>query len=646
MRVLILLAIAAVPARAQTSTPDPADQIAAAVLPLPQALRAGAGVGGYDAAGRPVMLRESRNGMVCTGDHPGDAVFDARCYDRAFRAVMDRRRQLVSEDSVQGPARFEAEVKAGKLAMPASPTAGYRMFGPIAAYDPRTRTFTSAIERWQSVHLPYRTASELRVAEEQEGTMPFVMSSGTWWSHVMIKHTPPKAAPLDQPGRLGTITFPTSGSPGAQGDFIRGVLYLHSFEYDEAAEEFRKAQQKDPGFVMAYWGEAMTHTHPIWNEQDLPAARAALTRLGPTPAARAARASTPRERAWLEAVEILYGEGSKPRRDTLYQAAMARVAADYPDDEATTFHALAIMGLSQAVRNVDAYMRAGALALPVFQRNPDHPGAAHYVIHAFDDPTHAILGLDAARAYSVIAPGAAHAQHMTTHIFLALGMWPEVISQNIIASGPDRSQWQPGHYTYWLHYGLLQAGRVDEAAALLDTLKTHAGPSSSVGRRATLALSRAHQVITGERWTDPTLAWTLDLDGAWPTARAADGFARGFAAIKRGDLAQATAIATATRALPGGTGLASVPVLIARELEASLARARGDKVEAERMLRAVIGEAGALPAEFGPPDFVKPPLELLGEWLREDGRADEAHSALEAAAAITPGRLLLRPGAR
>jgi tetratricopeptide (TPR) repeat protein len=449
------------------------------------------------------------------------------------------------------------------------------------------------------------------------------------------------AIPLDTAPRLGTITFPTSGAPAAQENFLRGVLYLHSFEYDAAAESFRAAQEKDPGFVMAYWGEAMTHTHPIWNEQDLSAARGALSRLGPTSEARVARAGTARERAWLGAVEVLYGEGSKARRDTLYEAAMASLAADYPDDEATTFHALAIMGLSQGVRNVDAYMRAGALALPVFERNADHPGAAHYVIHAFDDPTHATRGLDAARAYAGIAPGAAHAQHMTTHIFLALGMWPEVISQNIVASGPDRSKWQAGHYTYWLHYGLLQAGRVDEAAALLDTLRAHAGASAAAGRRAILALSRAQQVITGERWNDPALYWTLELGDIGPATRAADGFALGFAAMKRGDLADAAAIATAMRVLPGGAGPASVPVLIARELEASLVRARGDKAEAERLLRAVIAEAGALPVEFGPPDFVKPPLELLAEWLREDGRVDEARRAYEAAAAVTPGRLLL-----
>ena len=126
-----------------------------------------------------------------------------------------------------------------------------------------------------------------------------------------------------QEPKLGRIDFPTSGSAAAQPAFVRGVLFLHSFEYESAAEQFREAQRIDPGFAMAYWGEAMTHTHPVWMQQDLPAARAALARLAPTPDARRARAPTDRERRYLDAVEILYGEGGKERRDTLYSRAMA-----------------------------------------------------------------------------------------------------------------------------------------------------------------------------------------------------------------------------------------------------------------------------------------------------------------------------------
>src|SRR6059058_1452540 len=237
---------------------------------------------------------------------------------------------------------------------------------------------------------------------------------------------------------LGTITFPTSGPPAAQSAFIRGVLLLHSFEYQDAARAFREAQRIDPRFALAYWAEAMTYTHPLWNEQDANAARAALQRLGPTPQARRAKAPTPRERAYLNAVEILYGDGPKARRDTAYSRAMERLVARFPADrEAQVLYAASLLGLSQGVRNVPTYMRAAAIVGRVFRDNPDHPGAAHLLIHCYDDPIHAPLGLAAARAYSKIAPDAAHAQHMTTHIFLALGMWDEVVSQNELASGSD-----------------------------------------------------------------------------------------------------------------------------------------------------------------------------------------------------------------
>src|SRR5437763_8307869 len=220
-----------------------------------------------------------------------------------------------------------------------------------------------------------------------------------------------------QTQRLGTIDFPTSGPAAAQSAFIRGVLLLHSFEYQDAARAFREAQRLDSGFALAYWGEALTYTHPLWNEQDRNAARAALQRLGPTAAARRSKAPTPREQAYLDAVEILYGEGAKSERDTAYSAAMGRLVNQFPADrEAKVFYALSLLGLNQGVRDTATYMRAAAIVEPVFQANPNHPRAAHVLIHAYDDPIHASLGLAAARADSRIAPDAAHAVHITTHI--------------------------------------------------------------------------------------------------------------------------------------------------------------------------------------------------------------------------------------
>ena len=444
-------------------------------------------------------------------------------------------------------------------------------------------------------------------------------------------------AAAQQAPRLGSVDFPTSGSAGAQPAFIRGVLYLHSFEYPSAITAFREAQRLDPSFVMAYWGEALAYTHPVWNQQDLDSARAVLGRLGPTREARLARAATARERAWLEAIEILYGEGSKARRDTLYGNRMLRMVEDFPDDlEARAFAALAILGLNQSVRSVPDYMRAAALVAPVFERNPNHPGAAHYLIHAFDDPQHAPLGLPAARAYSRIAPDAAHAQHMTTHIFLAAGMWADVVSQNTIAA--DLTRWVPGHYTHWLGYGLLQSGRFADAARHLDRVRSGMGQNQN--QRQHLVWMRGDYLVNTERWSADMLAWTVRTDDV-PGAAAFDQFVRGFAALRRGDReAAAAALAELGRVQPTvrDSLVRETMAVLHRQLEGLLRQASGDAEGALAMLREAARREDALPVDFGPPTIVKPSHELLGDVLLAINRPAEAQQEYAHALRSAPGR--------
>lgn len=447
--------------------------------------------------------------------------------------------------------------------------------------------------------------------------------------------------------RLGSVDFPNSGGAAAQADFIRGVLLLHSFEYGTAAEAFRAAQRKAPAFALAYWGEALSYTHPLWNEQDSVAARAVLARLGPTASARGERAGSHRERMYLDAVEALYGEGSKPARDTLYARAMDRLVSAHPDDdEARAFRALALMGLSQGIRDLTTYARAGAEALELLGRHPDHPGAAHYVIHAFDDPEHAPIALPAARAYSRIAPGAAHAQHMTTHIFVALGMWDDVVSQNIIAAGPDSARWRPGHYTSWLGHGLLQQGRFDDARRHLAGLRDHPGEGGSTAARGHLLAMLADYVINAERWDAPELAWEVAEPSGWDAARASVLFAAGNAARLRGDRSGAEEALSRIRAVGGEprTGadaslLRAQVGVIGDELEALLRIDAGGLTEGLELLRSAARRDEELPVEFGPPSVVKPPYELLGEQLLLAGRAGEAQAAFARSLEIHPGRL-------
>ena len=227
---------------------------------------------------------------------------------------------------------------------------------------------------------------------------------------------------------------------------------------------------------MGYWGEAMTHNHPLWSEQDLTAARQVLAKIKNTPKL------TDRERAYLDAVKVLYGEGDKRARDTAYSAAMEKVYRDYPDDlDAAAFYSLSLLGLVRASdKSYRLHAQAGAIALDVYQKNPNHPGAAHYIIHAFDDPEHAIIALPAARRYAGIAPEAHHARHMPSHIFLQLGMWPEAAASNE-AAWESSDTWMKRkklsvnvrdyHSLHWLLYAYLQQGRYEAAEELLMRMK-------------------------------------------------------------------------------------------------------------------------------------------------------------------------------
>ena len=342
---------------------------------------------------------------------------------------------------------------------------------------------------------------------------------------------------------LGTIDFPTSGSPAAQPLFIKGVLLMHSFEYDDAREAFVEAQKADPAFAMAYWGEAMTFNHPVWQRTSPDLAKAALGKLAATADGRRAKAPTEKEKDWVSAVEKLYGPGEKLARDLAYAEAMKRMADKYPnDDEVRSFYALALLGTSHGGRDFAIYIRAAALAEQVYARNPQHPGAAHYLIHAYDDPIHAPLGLRYADAYSRIAASASHALHMPSHIYVAMGMWDESASINersVRAADLRRDAKkldvnQRGfHALLWLVYSYTQQGRYEEARGVLAQLEAAAKESGSVRTRSHLALARAAWLIETRKWGEakaPVPARDLPKDAA-----IAELFAIGLAAARTGN---------------------------------------------------------------------------------------------------------------
>jgi hypothetical protein len=457
--------------------------------------------------------------------------------------------------------------------------------------------------------------------------------------------------------QLGTITFPSSASRAAQPSFLVGVKALFNFEFDIAGEAFQQTQKADPNFALGYWGEAMSYNHPLWAQQDLPRARQVMERLAPTAAARSAKAPAGKERALVESLEVLFGAGDKLTRDIAYADAMRRLHETYlADDEITTFYALALLGTARpgdkSIRNA---MLAASLAEGVFQRNPQHPGAAHYIIHAFDDPDHAILALPAARAYSKIAPSAAHALHMPSHIFVQLGMWDDVIASNIVAykaadelaaaKGLPRGR-EDFHTLSWLQYAYLQAGKIDDAARTLATAKAVADKDPSPPVRDGYAAMKARQVVETAAWEKLALSSAPVKDGGAPgyDGSAAYVLAAGLSAAKLGDLATATMAveklkAMRTQAESGSNAYRARPfAIMEKEVAAAVASAQKDGAAAERLLKEATVIEAALDPPSGPPEPIKPSFELYGELLLAQGRTKDAAAQFEQALLRMPNR--------
>lgn len=466
---------------------------------------------------------------------------------------------------------------------------------------------------------------------------------------------------VSQNAGLGKITFPTSGSPAAQAHFIRGVLFLHSFEYRDAREAFHEAQRLDPGFAMAAWGEAMTYNEPLWFAQDAQAARRVLSRLAATPAERQAKAPTDREKAYLGAVDVLYGRGTKEERDLAYADAMRRLHAAYPDDhEATAFYALALMGSCHRGRDFRVYMQAAALAEEIYSENPEHPGALHYLIHSYDDPIHAPLGLRAARVYARVAAEAAHALHMPSHIFFALGMWDESVKSNEDAwAASRRSATRRGepldaggyHALWWLHYAYLQQGRYGDARRVLQTAQDEAGGHPPMLPLFHLTQMRiAHSIETGTPYQRSASTVGLDLP-----ARAGDLYATAVTALHAGDREAAGKLLEEMRLLIGESphssadhghgghvyaGDAKVADIMALQLEALLAVADGKTGESLTAMKNAVEIEDRLSYEFGPPLPHKPAHELFGEILLQLGQPRLARVQFEFALLRAPKRAL------
>ncbi|HEU4720246.1 MAG TPA: hypothetical protein VFS59_02700 [Gemmatimonadaceae bacterium] len=453
--------------------------------------------------------------------------------------------------------------------------------------------------------------------------------------------------------RLGTVSFSNSGSRAAQQPFLRGLALLHSFEYDDARAAFRQAQHADSGFAMAYWGEALTFAQLLWGLDYADSARAALARLGPTRDARLARAKTERERRYGAAIEALFDTTDATTRIGRYVAGLRSLTSTHPSDlEARALLSVALLmqgggsPAEQAARTEEAI----TLAQSIFANAPQHPGGAHYLIHATDNPKYASRGLAAARAYAKIAPDAEHALHMPSHIFVQVGAWNDVVSSNERAWAASRA-WVKArgvpntelsfHALWWLQYGYAQQGRYAAAKALIDTVQAVLG---GIDWAASDAID-ARYAVEQFRFTYARESGDWAVYGGQAPARAIQNpavksdRARSFASQEVYRAAFVAAwLGDTARARRAADSLPERSALGRSQVSALVAKVRGDTTGWLAGLEAA-AKADELVAHFGPPS-VYPAHELLGDALVSVGRAKDAVTAYEKGLELMPNRSL------
>jgi tetratricopeptide (TPR) repeat protein len=277
--------------------------------------------------------------------------------------------------------------------------------------------------------------------------------------------------------RLGTVSFPVSCVASQQAAFNRGVALVHDFWYEEAQRQFEQIVKADPACAMAHWGIAMSIYHQIWNHPG----ESVMTQ-GWSELQKATDAKTDREREYIAALRTIYKPGPLryQQRVDLYSAAMGALHNHYPDDvDAAAFYALSLLAdVAPDDTSLGKAHKALALLTPLFEKYPDHPGLAHYIIHACDNPSMAPQALHAAERYGIIAASGAHAAHMGGHIFARLGMWPEDIGANLaaLAAAKKAAEGNRGggfdelHPDEFLLYAYLQSGQDAAAKTLLDNV--------------------------------------------------------------------------------------------------------------------------------------------------------------------------------
>jgi tetratricopeptide (TPR) repeat protein len=467
------------------------------------------------------------------------------------------------------------------------------------------------------------------------------------------------------PDRLGTVDFPISCDKAARAHFDRAVALLHSFWYAEADAAFARAAAADPRCAMAQWGIAMSQYQQFWE----PPAAAALAR-GAEAAQKAAALGAPsaRERGFIGAIGVFYKDHATVDHRTrakAYEKAMEDLHRQLPDDlEAAAFHGLALLSTRPLDDRTHAQeIRAGEILEGVFTKAPDHPGAAHYVIHSFDSPELAPRALNAALAYSKIAPASPHALHMPSHIFVRLGRWEDTVQSNLASSaaarahaekaGTGTSAFDDLHALDYLEYAYLQRGEEEKATAVVQRVRAVAKlDAQNLAAAYALAAVPARYALERRRWEE---AAALEVPAGFPWARypyaeAVVHFARGVGFARGGKVEGARAALARLAELQAATPEAQKAWRAAVEaqrkaVEGWIAFAEGRTEDALATLRAAADLEDAAEKHPVTPGAPVPAREMLGDMLLAAKRAGPALAEYEVVMRACPNRFGALAGA-
>jgi tetratricopeptide (TPR) repeat protein len=424
--------------------------------------------------------------------------------------------------------------------------------------------------------------------------------------------------------------------------------------------------------AMAYWGEAMTHNHPLWRGQFREKAMAVMQELGATEEERLDKAKSELERDLLKSIEILYGEGEKADRDKAYNAFYEGLYKKYPDNhEIAAFYGLSILGAVPVGRDEEMYGKGAKVVQSILKENPDHPGALHYLIHSYDDPGHAHLAKTAADRYAEVAPDAAHALHMPSHIYVALGLWDEVVRSNIaswnasvarkekLALSRDAVSY---HALHWMLYGYLQQQNHAMADSILFAMNRYVDEKPSITARTYKVNMIGNFLIETGFWNSPIANFEVDLDSLNIVDRTAYNLIQGIKDYNIGfrDFVYMTAdrmrrereraemfvtedglpmcSALSTYNLPNRLDIEQSRVM-EYQLRAFMALLDKDEATAEDFMQKAVRLEAELSYTYGPPVIVLPSFEQYAVWLSSKGRHEEAVVQYKMALERGPNRI-------